>query len=281
MAQSLLQITNLKVAADDKVILDGLNLTIYKGETHVLMGQNGAGKSTLGAAIMGSPAFTVQAGEIEFEGKDITHESPDVRAKAGIFLSFQTPEEVPGISLENFLRVAKGAVTGDVPRILPFRKTLSAEMDELHMAPEYAQRDLNVGFSGGERKKSEVLQMLTLNPKLAILDETDSGLDVDAVRTVARGVQEFRTGENALLIITHNAKLLEGMKVDKVHVLAGRKIVYTGGPEVIDLITEKGFCAIVDENGKCLMNQGDGDCPVCEECAPGAPCCRHGGRCSE
>ncbi|MDL2323522.1 Fe-S cluster assembly ATPase SufC [Ruminococcaceae bacterium OttesenSCG-928-A16] len=270
MAQNLLQVTNLKVSADEKVILEGLDLTVNKGETHVLMGQNGAGKSTLGAAIMGSPAFTVEAGEILFDGQDITHQSPDVRAKAGVFLSFQTPEEVPGITLENFLRVAKGAVTGEPPRILPFRKALSAEMEELQMAPEYAKRDLNVGFSGGERKKSEVLQMLTLNPKLAILDETDSGLDVDAVRTVARGVREFRTDENALLIITHNAKLLEGMQIDKVHVLVGGKIATTGGPELVDLITKHGFCAIVDENGKCLMSGEDGGCAVGEVCEPAA-----------
>lgn len=280
MAQSLLQVTNLKVSADEKVILDGLDLCIDKGETHVLMGQNGTGKSTLGAAIMGNPAFNVENGSITFEDKDITHETADARAKAGIFLSFQTPEEVNGITLENFLRVAKGAVTGETPRILPFRRSLAFEMENLQMAPEYAKRDLNVGFSGGERKKSEVLQMLTLNPKLAILDETDSGLDVDAVRTVARGVREFRTEENSLLIITHNAKLLEGMHIDKVHVLAGGKIVYTGGSEVVDIISEKGFCAIVDENGKCVMSAAAGDCPVCEACDPAGPCC-HSGRCAE
>lgn len=268
MSQNLLQIRNLKVSAanSDKIILEDVTLSIPKGETHVLMGQNGAGKSTLGATIMGSPAFTVEQGEIDFNGKDITHESVDARAKDGIFLSFQTPEEVPGITLESFLRVAQGAVTGEPARILPFRKKLSTEMEELQMSPDYAKRDLNVGFSGGERKKSEVLQMLTLNPKLAILDETDSGLDVDAVRTVARGIRQFRNEENSLLIITHNAKMLEGMQVDKVHILAGGKIVHSGDASLVDLIIEKGFCAVVDDNGKCVLSDEDGACCIGDTC---------------
>lgn len=265
MATPLLEVKNLKVSAGETSILEGLNLTINKGETHVLMGQNGAGKSTLGAAIMGNPSFTIEAGEIDFEGEDITNESPDARARKGIFLSFQTPEEVPGITLENFLRVAKGAVTGEMPRILPFRKEIAAKMDSLHMAPEYAKRDLNVGFSGGERKKSEVLQMLTLEPKLAILDETDSGLDVDAVRTVAEGVKAFHNEDNALLIITHNSRLVEGLKIDKVHILGDGKIVRTGGPELIDLITEKGFCAITDDEGHCLLADDQGKCTVADD----------------
>lgn len=264
MAHSLLQIENLQVSAGEKVILKGLNLTINAGETHVLMGHNGAGKSTLGAAIMGNPAFTIEEGNILFEGDDITEESADVRARKGLFLSFQTPQEVPGITLENFLRVSKGAVTGEVPRILPFHREMEKEMANLNMASEYAKRDLNVGFSGGERKKSEVLQMLILQPKLAILDETDSGLDVDAVRTVAKGVNEFRNENNALLIITHNAKLVEGMHVDKVHVLDNQKIVKTGGTELIDLITEKGFCAITDDEGHCLLADDEGHCTVAE-----------------
>lgn len=262
MPNTLLQVQNLKVRAGDNEILSGLNLSINEGEIHVLMGQNGAGKSTLGSVIMGNPAFTLTGGNILFEGQDITDESTDERARRGIFLSFQTPEEVPGISLENFLRVAKGAVSGEMPRILPFRKALAAQMEELNMAPEYAARDLNVGFSGGERKKSEVLQMLTLNPKLAILDETDSGLDVDAVRTVARGVTQFHNGHNALLIITHNAKLIENMHIDKVHVLANGVIARTGGPELIELINTEGFCAITDDEGNCILAGADGECTV-------------------
>lgn len=268
MERALLAVQNLTVSAGGKQILQGLNLVINPGETHVLMGQNGAGKSTLGAAIMGNPAFEVESGSVWFGGEDITEESPDARARKGLFLSFQTPEEVPGVTLENFLRLAKGAVTGQTPKILPFRKELQQAMQHLQMAPEYAKRDLNVGFSGGERKKSEVLQMLMLNPKLAILDETDSGLDVDAVRTVAAGVKEFRTPENSLLIITHNSKLIEDMPVDKVHVLAKGQIVRSGGPELIKLITEEGFCAITDDNGNCLLAGDEGECTLDEAAQP-------------
>lgn len=247
MEAALLEVRDLWVSAGENAILKGLSLSIRPGETHVLMGQNGAGKSTLGAAIMGNPAFTVESGELLFDGEDIKEESPDERARKGIFLSFQNPQEVPGISLENFLRTAKGAVQGEVPRVLNFRKELRQRMGELEMAGEYAGRELNVGFSGGEKKKSEVLQMLTLNPKLAILDETDSGLDVDAVHTVSAGVKRFRNKNNALLIITHNAALVEDMPVDKVHVLAEGRIVRTGGPELIGQITRQGFAAVAGQ----------------------------------
>lgn len=242
---AMLDIQNLSVAVDDKTILQGLNLRIPAGETHVLMGQNGAGKSTLGAAIMGNPAYTVTGGRILFLGEDITEESTDARARRGIFLSFQNPEEVAGIPLETFLRTAKGAVDGEAPKILAFRQTLQNNMEQLSIAPEYARRELNVGFSGGEKKKSEILQMLTLNPKLAILDETDSGLDVDAVRIVSEGVRRFRNEDNALLIITHNAKLVENMKIDRVHILAGGHIVRSGGAELIDEVTNNGFGAVL------------------------------------
>lgn len=265
---AMLEVKGLTVAAGEKTILEGLDLAINPGETHVLMGQNGAGKSTLGAAIMGNPAFEVLGGSVLFEGEDITGESPDMRARKGLFLSFQTPEEVQGVTLENFLRLSKGAVEGEMPKILPFRKQLAEEMKALQMPAEYAKRDLNVGFSGGERKKSEVLQMLVLNPKLAILDETDSGLDVDAVRTVSEGVRQFRTEDNALLIITHNSNLIKNMQVDKVHVLANGHIVRTGGPELIEQITTQGFCVITDENGNCLLAGEDGECMVAEDIEP-------------
>ena len=243
MSVPLLQMIDVTASADGKIILDKLNLEINPGETHVLMGHNGAGKSTLGAAVMGNPAFAIENGKILFEGEDITGESPDKRARRGVFMSFQAPEEVPGVTLESFLRVARGAMTGETPRLLVFRRELLAQMEELEMTPDYASRALNVGFSGGERKKSEVLQLLMLNPKLAILDETDSGLDVDAVRIVAEGVRKFRNENNALLIITHNTRLIADMKVDKVHVLAGGRIAKTGGIELIDYVTEKGFAA--------------------------------------
>jgi Fe-S cluster assembly ATP-binding protein len=237
----LLEIKKLQVNIGERVLLRDLDLTIRAGETHVLMGPNGAGKSTLTAAVMGSPTFTVVSGEILFDGADITQETVDARARRGIFLSFQNPEEVPGVTLEGFIRAAKGAYTGDTPRLLPFRRGLAADMDRLDMPDSYAGRELNVGFSGGEKKKSEILQMLSLNPKLAMLDETDSGLDIDALRVVTDGIKAFKRPDNALLIITHNTRMAEGIGVDYVHVLEGGRISLTGGPELMALISERGF----------------------------------------
>lgn len=241
MSHQLLEIKDLQVSVEGKTILNGLNLKIGGGETHVLMGPNGAGKSTLGYAVMGHPHYTVEQGSILFEGEDITGESADARARKGIFLSFQSPEEVPGVTLESFLRVSQSAITGKPLRVLAFQKELRRQMEALGMDPEYASRYLNVGFSGGEKKKSEILQMLMLNPKLAILDETDSGLDVDAVRIVSKGVRQFRNDRNSLLIITHNAKILEGLPVDYVHVLVDGKIIRTGDRGLIDEIGRHGF----------------------------------------
>jgi Fe-S cluster assembly ATP-binding protein len=240
----LLEIKNLSVAVGEKLILRDLDLTIPVGETHVLMGQNGTGKSTLASAIMGSPAYTVTNGEILFEGENIIEDSPDKRAKRGIFLSFQNPEEVPGITLENFLRTAKGAVSDEKPRLMQFNKDIRAQMEQLGIGEAYAGRELNVGFSGGEKKKSEILQLLILGPKLAILDEADSGLDVDAIKVVSDGVNRFRNEGNSLLIITHNPKLLEDIKVDRVHVLSGKKIGFEGGAELIGQIAEGGFAVL-------------------------------------
>lgn len=243
----LLNIRDLKVAAEEKVILDGVELSIRPGEIHVLMGTNGAGKSTLASAIMGDPRYTIENGTITFEGEDITDETADKRARRGVFLSFQTPQEIPGVTLENFLRTAKGAVTGNQPKVLSFRRELARQMELLGMDEAYRERYLNVGFSGGEKKKAEILQLLILNPKLALLDETDSGLDVDAVKTVTKGIRAWHTEENALLIITHNAKILEGLDVDKVHILNDHRIVRAGGPELIREITESGFGAVLKE----------------------------------
>ena len=244
--KTLLEIKNLSVVAGEKLLLHELDLTIIEGETHVLMGQNGTGKSTLVSAIMGSPVYEVISGDIRFEGESIIDEAPDKRAKRGIFLSFQNPEEIPGITLENFLRAAKGAVTGEPPRLLKFRKELQGYMEQLGIPEAYAERELNVGFSGGEKKKAEILQLLVLNPKLAILDEADSGLDVDAVRIVSEGVNRFRNEGNSLLIITHNEKLVESIKVDKVHVLDNKKISYEGGADIIGRIAEGGFGVLGD-----------------------------------
>ena len=229
MATPLLEIKDLKVSVGDKVLLDGINLTVNEGETHVLMGTNGAGKSTLVSAIMGDPTYTLE-GTILFNGKDITQESADVRAREGIFLSFQTPQEIPGVTLENFLRTARAALTGaPVTKIMSFKRELAKKMNELDMDPEYADRYINVGFSGGERKKAEILQLLMLDPKLAMLDETDSGLDVDAVKTVSNGIKQFHNEHNSLIIITHNAKIIDGLKVDYVHVIDEKKIVRAHG----------------------------------------------------
>lgn len=242
MAENMLEIKNLSASVGEKKILDDISLNIKKGEIHVLMGPNGAGKSTLGYTLMGSPEYTITSGNIIFDGVDITEDEADKRAKAGIFLSFQEPLEVPGISLEAFIRSSLQQVTGQKVKLMAFTKEMEKQMDLLKMNPSYAQRDLNVGFSGGEKKKSEILQLLMLKPKLAILDETDSGLDVDAVRTVSNGIEEYQkqTG-GSLLIITHSTKILESLHVDKAHILVKGKIVHTGDGSLIQQINEKGF----------------------------------------
>ena len=244
MKDTLLEVRDLCVTAGEKVILDGADLTVCPGEIHVLMGTNGAGKSTLASAIMGDPRYTIARGVIELDGEDITHTSADVLARKGVFLSFQTPQEIPGVTLENFLRTAQGAVTGQPKKVLAFRRELAEKMALLGMDSAYAERYLNVGFSGGEKKKAEILQLLMLNPRLALLDETDSGLDVDAVKTVSAGIRAWHNESNALIIITHNAKILEGLDVDRVHILNDRHIVRTGGAELIRTITEQGFEAV-------------------------------------
>ena len=243
MSENLLEIKGLHVQANNIEILRGLDLTVGKGEVHVLMGPNGAGKSTLVNAIMGHPQYKVTGGSILFEGEDITRSRTDERAKKGIFLSFQSPEELPGITVENFLRTARSAVTGKPLKVFAFRKELEQRMEELQMDKAYASRYLNVGFSGGEKKKNEILQMLMLNPKLAILDETDSGLDVDAVRIVSQGVKRYKNGQNSLLIITHNTNILEEVSPDFVHVLVEGRVVKTDGPGLIDEINRSGFGA--------------------------------------
>lgn len=247
MSDTLLNISDLQVTADGNDILKGLNLTIRKGETHVILGPNGAGKSTLAYAVMGHPEYGIEGGKIEFEGEDITDESTDKRAKRGIFLSFQNPEEIGGITMENFLKTAKKAMDDKPLPVLKFHKDLGQKMEALSINPEYAERYINVGFSGGEKKKAEILQMLMLNPKLAILDETDSGLDVDAVKIVSLGVKQYKNDENALLIITHNARILDELDVDYVHILEDGKIVRTAGRELIDYISKNGFAALGKE----------------------------------
>lgn len=242
MAEHLLEIKGLNVSVDDKEILKGIDLTVNKGETHVLMGPNGAGKSTLGNALMGNPHYKVTAGTVLFNGRNILEEPVNERAKEGLFMSFQNPLEVPGISLSNFIRSALEERTGKRLRLFAFRKEVQKAMEILQMDPSYADRDLNVGFSGGEKKKAEILQLLMLNPSLAILDETDSGLDVDAVRTVSTGVKEFQKREDsALIIITHSTRILEALHVDATHVLVNGQIVENGDGSLVDEINENGF----------------------------------------
>lgn len=246
MQKSLLKVSNLFANVGEKELLKGVDLEIKPGEVHVLMGPNGAGKSTLASVIMGDPRYDVTSGNILFEGEDITNASPDQRAKAGIFLSFQAPEEIEGVTLETFLRAAKNAVTGKKVSPIAFHHELESKMEEFQMNNSYASRYLNVGFSGGEKKKSEILQLSILNPKLAILDETDSGLDVDAVKTIAENIQKFKTSNNAVLIITHITRILENLPIDYVHIISDGKIVKTTDASIIQTISDQGFASVVE-----------------------------------
>ncbi|CAM2853704.1 Fe-S cluster assembly ATPase SufC [Hathewaya histolytica] len=244
---TLLEVKDLYTNIEGKEILKGLNLTINKGEIHVIMGPNGAGKSTLANTLMGHPKYNIESGEILLEGEDIKELKADERAKKGLFLSFQYPEEVPGITVENFLRTAKSAKTGKFIRVMQFKKELNEKMKLLKIKEEYAERYLNLGFSGGEKKKNEILQMSILEPKLAMLDETDSGLDVDAIRDVSEGVRLFAKEDNSILIITHHNKILEYLKPDFVHILVNGKIVKTGDYSLAKEIEANGYEAIKEE----------------------------------
>lgn len=238
---NLIEINNLHVEIEGKPILKGLNLNIGKGEIHVIMGPNGAGKSTLANIIMGHSKYEVTEGDIVFEGESLLDLSVTERARKGIFLSFQYPEEINGITIENFIRTAKNAVSETPMRIVPFRKALQEKMQVLNIQDSYRERYLNVGFSGGEKKKSEVLQMAMLEPKLAILDETDSGLDVDATKIVSKGVMKIANGENSFIIVTHHDRMLQDIKPDFVHVLVAGRIVATGGMEIVEDIEANGY----------------------------------------
>ena len=229
MGKNLLTVKDLTVNVEEKEILHGVNLTIGKGETHVLLGPNGTGKSTLGNTLLGNPKYNVTRGEIWFQGKNITEEPVNERAKMGLFLSFQNPLEVPGVTLSSFIRSAVELKTGKRMRLFEFRKELEKAMEVLQMDPSYADRDLNVGFSGGEKKKAEILQLLMLEPSLTILDETDSGL---AYRRKCGG---------SLLIITHSTKILESLMVDQTHIMVEGEIVKTGDASLVEEINRDGF----------------------------------------
>ena len=245
----LLEIKNLKTIAEDDHnlnILKGLDLNINKGEVHVIMGPNGSGKSTLANTLFSSPRYIITDGSIKLNGEDITGFSTDQIAKKGVFMSFQTPEEIPGISLAQFLKTAKQSITGEKINLYRFTKEVEEYMGKLNMNYEYVNRDFNVGFSGGEKKKNEILQMLILNPKLAILDETDSGLDVDAIKTVSKGINWFKNDNNAVLIITHSTKILEYLDVDYVHVLVNGKIVLSSDSSLAKTIEENGYSSYME-----------------------------------
>ena len=241
MSKQILNIEKLCVSIGDKEILKGLDLQIGEGETHVIMGPNGAGKSTLGNTLMGKEEYEVTSGKIDFYGEDLLKMRTDERARKGLYMSFQNPVEVPGVRLSEFVRSACEAL-GNKMSLWNFKKAAAEQMKVLNMDPSYLDRELNLGFSGGEKKKAEIFQLLMLKPKLAILDETDSGLDVDAVRTVSEGVKAYQEQVGgALLIITHSTRILEALNVDKVHVVAGGRVVAEGDRSLVDKINENGF----------------------------------------
>ena len=239
---TLLSLRGLSASADETPILHDIDLAVRPGETHVIMGPNGAGKSTLGHVVMGDNAYRIDGGSIEFDGQDITELSPDKRSRAGLFLSFQAPVEIPGVPLSSFLRATVAGRDGKELKGKQFRKLVRALADELDMDPAYLDRELGVGFSGGEKKKLEMLQLLLLEPKLAFLDETDSGLDVDALSVVSRGMEVYRKRCNGtLVIITHNTRILEHVDVNRVHVLVKGRMTAEGDASMIADIDENGF----------------------------------------
>ena len=238
----LLNVSGLSAGIEDKPILRGVDLSVEAGQTCVLMGPNGAGKSTLGHVIMGDPEYVVTDGSIAFDGDDVTDESADKRSVRGIFLSYQAPVEVPGVPLYSFLRTICQKRPELKMTSRQFRTRVNEVIEQLGMDPSYLTRDLNVGFSGGEKKKVEMLQLLLLQPKLAILDETDSGLDVDALGIVSRGIEAYRTScDGALIIITHNTRILDQLSVDRVHVMVKGHLVASGPADLIGQIDREGF----------------------------------------
>jgi Fe-S cluster assembly ATP-binding protein len=244
---STLEIRDLKVSVklpegDLKPILAGVDLTVKAGETHAIMGPNGSGKSTLAYSIAGHPKYQITGGTVTLDGQDVLAMTVDERARAGMFLAMQYPVEVPGVSVANFLRTAKTAIDGEAPKLRTWTSELRAAMEKLQMDPAFAQRNVNEGFSGGEKKRHEIMQLELLKPKMAILDETDSGLDIDALRIVSEGVNRVReTGDTGLLLITHYTRILRYITPDFVHVFVGGKIVQEGGPELAEQLEAEGY----------------------------------------
>ena len=245
----MLKIEDLQVEIDGQEIVKGLDLEVNKGEIHAIMGPNGSGKSTLANVLMGHPRYEVTGGSITFQGEDVFELEPDERAKLGMFLAFQYPSEVPGVSVANFLRTAVNSVREEELSPMEMYRLLQEKMSIMQMDPKFAERYLNEGFSGGEKKRNEILQMLMLDPKLAIMDETDSGLDIDALQVVARGVNELRGPEFSAVIITHYQRILRYIEPDHVHVMLDGRLVTSGGKELADDLEEKGYDWVRQEFG--------------------------------
>ena len=250
----MLKIENLHASIGDKEILKGINLTVGKGEVHAIMGPNGSGKSTLSSVLVGHPTYEVTEGSVTFEGEDILELEPEERAHRGLFLSFQYPVEIPGVSMVNFMRAAlnerRKAAGLDPLSAAEFLKLMKQKRELVELDNKLASRSVNEGFSGGEKKRNEIFQMAMLEPKLAILDETDSGLDIDALRIVAKGVNELRSPENSTIVITHYQRLLDYIRPDFVHVLYKGRIVRSGGPELALELEERGYDWIKEEVGE-------------------------------
>jgi Fe-S cluster assembly ATP-binding protein len=247
--QPLIEIKNLHASVDGAEILKGVDLTVNAGETHAIMGPNGSGKSTLANILLGHPAYEITEGSIHYKGENITEWAPEKRGQSGMFLGFQYPEEIPGVSIVNFLRAALSNKTGTNYTVLELRLKVMDALKDLEMDPTFADRYLNEGFSGGERKRNEVLQMAILEPDFAVLDETDSGLDIDALKIVAEGVERLRNDDRGFLIITHYQRMLDYITPDVVHVFVGGRIVKSGGPALADEIEDAGYDAFREELG--------------------------------
>ena len=254
----LLTIQDLHVSIDDKQILNGVNLQIGRGEVHAIMGPNGTGKSTLAYALAGKESYKVTGGSVLMEGKNIFDMSPDERARNGLFLAFQYPSEVPGVTVDNFLRIAYNTIKKEELSIWEFRKMLKEKMDFLQIDESFSGRYLNEGFSGGEKKRNEILQMAVLQPKLAVLDETDSGLDIDALQIVAKGVNELLPSDSSVLVITHYQRILRYINPDYVHVMIEGKIVESGGYELAEKLEEKGYEWLKEKYGQPGKDNGNG-----------------------
>jgi Fe-S cluster assembly ATP-binding protein len=251
---STLEIRDLHVSVDTetgaKEILRGVDLTVRPDQIHALMGPNGSGKSTLAYSVAGHPKYTVTRGTVTLDGEDVLAMKVDERARAGLFLAMQYPVEVPGVSVSNFLRTAKTAVSGEAPKLRAWVKDVKTAMDDLAMDPAFAERDLNTGFSGGEKKRHEILQLELLDPRVAILDETDSGLDIDALRVVAEGVNRFHArGGKGVLLITHYTRILRYIRPDFVHVFVDGRIAEEGGPDLADKLETDGYVSYAATSG--------------------------------